>query len=513
MRAFEQRKKGSTTSSSFFGPKVQKKLKTGTVGDKYEVEADKVADKVVNNSSGGGLLQSKNEEEVQKKPISETISTVQSKEMKDEDPVQKKADEKEEPIQKKEEEKEPVQKKEEEEEKPVQKKEKEEEPIQKKEEEKELVQKKEEEEKPVQAKCDDCEKEDKVQKKGKEEEEKSVQTKSNSSETKSQNNTVESKLDSSKGNGTTMDKTTKQEMEAGFGTDFSNVNIHTDSTAVQMSQELGAQAFTRGNDVYFNKGKYNPDSKEGKHLLAHELTHTVQQTGVVQKSETVQKSAINANENHPENLRAENPEFINDYYLEKANDDESYITNGCKGNYVSKLQNGLMDLGYQLPKFGADGDFGSETRNAVVNFQSDNFLQTDGVVGPETMGTLDNILVEKKGGKKESCASEVPFNKTFTNQESIGFFSTKECPNVLINIKAVSFMSNFSFCDQLNISIDNVKSTRRTIKIGLNQQGSFNGTFKLKNHKGMHKLIFEAPSTCKDFGGNKFNVTGTIKRF
>jgi len=77
----------------------------------------------------------------------------------------------------------------------------------------------------------------------------------------------------------------KNEMESGFGTDFSNVKIHTNSNAVQMSKELGAQAFTHGNDIYFNKGKFNPSSKEGKHLLAHELTHTVQQKGAIRKKE------------------------------------------------------------------------------------------------------------------------------------------------------------------------------------------------------------------------------------
>lgn len=274
MRALENRKPEKHSSSPFFEPKIQKKLKTGTVGDKYEVEADNVADKVVNNnSSKGGLLQAK--EEVQQKPVSETISSVQSKEMKEEkDPVQKKSD-------KKEEEK-PVQKKGKEEEKPIQKKGKEEEkPVQKK-------SAKKEEEKPVQSKCDNCEKEEKVQKKDKKEEEKPVQKKVENTESEIQNNELEGKLDNSKGSGTGLDEKTKGEMESGFGTDFSNVKIHTDSNAVQMSQELGAQAFTNGNDVYFNQGKYNPDSKEGKHLLAHELTHTVQQGN---RSKKVQKQS------------------------------------------------------------------------------------------------------------------------------------------------------------------------------------------------------------------------------
>jgi hypothetical protein len=77
-------------------------------------------------------------------------------------------------------------------------------------------------------------------------------------------------------------------MESRFDADFSGVRLHTDSTAVQMSGQLNAQAFTHGRDIYFNEGKYSPGTSEGNHLLAHELTHTVQQGASVQ-----QKSARN----------------------------------------------------------------------------------------------------------------------------------------------------------------------------------------------------------------------------
>ena len=62
-----------------------------------------------------------------------------------------------------------------------------------------------------------------------------------------------------------------------FGRDFSSVKIHTDVQAVRMNRDLNAKAFTVGNDVYFNQGQYQPGSSKGKHLLAHELTHVVQQ--------------------------------------------------------------------------------------------------------------------------------------------------------------------------------------------------------------------------------------------
>jgi hypothetical protein len=66
-------------------------------------------------------------------------------------------------------------------------------------------------------------------------------------------------------------------MESRIGADFGQVRIHNDSNAHQLSAKLNAQAFAVGNNVFFNQGKYNPESQSGKHLLAHELTHTVQQ--------------------------------------------------------------------------------------------------------------------------------------------------------------------------------------------------------------------------------------------
>jgi hypothetical protein len=84
-------------------------------------------------------------------------------------------------------------------------------------------------------------------------------------------------LESSKGSGTKLDEGTKSEMEHHMGADLSGVNIHTGTTASTMSENINAKAFTHGQDVYFKDGNYNPSSSEGKNLLAHELTHTVQQ--------------------------------------------------------------------------------------------------------------------------------------------------------------------------------------------------------------------------------------------
>ena len=66
-----------------------------------------------------------------------------------------------------------------------------------------------------------------------------------------------------------------------FGFDFSQVRVHSDARAASAADRLGANAFTLGNDVFFAEGAYDTESPEGRHLLAHELTHVVQSDHVV----------------------------------------------------------------------------------------------------------------------------------------------------------------------------------------------------------------------------------------
>ncbi|MHA7058065.1 eCIS core domain-containing protein [Aquimarina sp. M1] len=145
----------------------------------------------------------------------------------------------------------------------------------------------------IQNKCDDCEQEENLQKM--EAEEMTISKKPIFESDDRINNkliqgkgidevdpSVETQLQNSKGSGQPLDKGTRQNMEQSFGADFTGVKVHTGNNAVQMNQSLGAQAFTNGSNIYFNKGNYNPSSKNGNKLLAHELTHVVQQGAAVQ---------------------------------------------------------------------------------------------------------------------------------------------------------------------------------------------------------------------------------------
>ena len=214
-------------------PFIQKKLEIGASDDAYEIEADRVADKVMNgshamvlpNTGASNNIQrkcsdcEKEEQRIQKKSISAQISPV------------------------------------------------------------------------IQRKCTKCE-EERIQKKPIASDiSPIVQRATDGASGQSiAPNSVSESISNSQGSGQPLQSDTRSFMESRFGSDFSNVRVHSDSRAASLSQQLNAKAFTVGNDIYFNQGQYQPNSYSGKHLLAHELTHTIQQSGF-DGIQTVRKKA------------------------------------------------------------------------------------------------------------------------------------------------------------------------------------------------------------------------------
>lgn len=92
---------------------------------------------------------------------------------------------------------------------------------------------------------------------------------------------VEARIEQRKGGGAPLSESVKADMENQIGHGFGAVNIHTDAEAADLCTQMNARAFTVGNDVYFAPGEYAPESSSGRELLAHELTHVVQQGGQV----------------------------------------------------------------------------------------------------------------------------------------------------------------------------------------------------------------------------------------
>lgn len=88
---------------------------------------------------------------------------------------------------------------------------------------------------------------------------------------------LESAIHRERGTGTALEDNVRKPMQQVFGTDFSHVRIHSDQMSDKLSNQLQARAFTAGNDIFFRKGEYQPETGQGNKLLAHELTHVVQQ--------------------------------------------------------------------------------------------------------------------------------------------------------------------------------------------------------------------------------------------
>lgn len=103
---------------------------------------------------------------------------------------------------------------------------------------------------------------------------------------------TEDRINTLQGGGQSLPESVRSFMEPRFGADFSQVRVHTDAGAAELARAVKAHAFTVGKDIVFGNGQYAPDSKSGKKLLAHELTHVVQQRGSeVRRAMIVQRAA------------------------------------------------------------------------------------------------------------------------------------------------------------------------------------------------------------------------------
>jgi hypothetical protein len=92
---------------------------------------------------------------------------------------------------------------------------------------------------------------------------------------------VEESIHQARGHGQPLPKNVRNSMEGAFGADFGEVRIHTGGNSDSLNDRVGARAFTTGQDIFFRQGEYNPASPSAREVLAHELTHVVQQSGEI----------------------------------------------------------------------------------------------------------------------------------------------------------------------------------------------------------------------------------------
>ena len=158
---------------------------------------------------------------------------------------------------------------------------------------------------------------------------------------------VEEGIQRTRGGGQKLDNGIRDRMESAIGADFSGVRIHTDAQADKMSRAVSARAFTVGRDIYFRQGAYQPGSSNGRELLAHELTHVVQQSGAIslQPKLTVSQPGDRYEQEAEQVAQAYsrldhqftvNPEFANSLAQRQAEECDS------KESVQTKLEPGLL---------------------------------------------------------------------------------------------------------------------------------------------------------------------------
>jgi len=230
-------------------PHVQAKLTIGQPNDKYEQEADYVADEVMRMPEPGVQRQVEPEEEeeetLQPKPLVSQITPlvqvqVQRQEEEEETPQAKPLAEQITPL--------------------VQRQ----------------IEPEEEEEEAIQTKLADGMQVQR-QEEPEEEEEEPIQTKQVRTRAPSETPNLASRIESLKGSGQPLPRSVRAFFEPRFGHNFSQVRVHTDAQADKTARAVNARAFTLGRDIVFGVGEHAPNTASGRKLLAHELTHVVQQ--------------------------------------------------------------------------------------------------------------------------------------------------------------------------------------------------------------------------------------------
>ena len=218
----------------------------------------------------------------------------------------------------------------------------------------------------------------------------------------------EQSLLSSKGSGSALPGDTREFMESRFNADFTGVRIHTGATAQAMSSNIHAQAFAHGNDIYFNEGKFSPQTESGGTLLAHELTHTIQQGASPARTSTSIAPKTIARKNIIQRSSAGVPVQLTNA-VEKAKTVEGKID-------ANKLQADGFRTGWEhlvdifKTTFGEDkvisGGGGSSVEGAVAEQDIKKKREQSGVmVVDKTTVTSANGIPKTKTGSRDAMPS------------------------------------------------------------------------------------------------------------
>jgi hypothetical protein len=243
---------------------------------------------------------------------------------------------------------------------------------------------------------------------------------------------VTQRIATQQGSGSLLPAETRDFMESRFDADFGKVRVHTDSEAVQLSQAVQAQAFTHGSDIYFGQGKYNPSLNEGKQLLAHELTHVVQQTSGLRASHAPGATSIQREEENFKDLYV--GYLLDDQILDEATKYNTNVREGknpkVRPETIRQAQH-LTGVGLAMPyKNGPDWDvilkqlsIGVATWQQRYLSNKDNSFKTDASLAVVVDGKLtpDTVKAMKLNGltpsKKEWAEADQRERQAIRDEE------------------------------------------------------------------------------------------------
>ena len=125
-----------------------------------------------------------------------------------------------------------------------------------------------------------------------EDEEETLQTKAEPGAAATVSASVADRIHARRSGGEALSPESRSFFEPRFGRDFGRVRVHHDAADNVLAEFIGARAFTLGRDIFFGNGEFRPHSDQGKRLIAHELTHVVQQTGAASTDHVQRDLAI-----------------------------------------------------------------------------------------------------------------------------------------------------------------------------------------------------------------------------
>ena len=221
----------------------------------------------------------------------------------------------------------------------------------------------------IQRMCSECEEE--LHRQPMEEEEELLQTKEVSGSTREINSATESQINNIRRGGQSLPESVQAFFEPRFGQDFSQVRIHTDSQASESANAVNALAYTIGQDVVFGGGQYSPGTESGKKLIAHELTHVVQQKA--DGSNYIQRDLA---------LTPPNPDVAEPVLSDAETRDAVDFNNRRYGSDVIRLIQDVVGAG-------VTGTMDEDTVRLIALIQAQfNLAGVDGKVGPDTFDLL-----------------------------------------------------------------------------------------------------------------------------